>query len=220
MLFWAGPDVPDLPEDLRRQPVAIASAVYSGDVEEGERVLEPLRELGTPPIDFSGTTPYTELQQAFDPFFPPEELRHYMKSLFLDDLTDEAIDAIVARAESCPHYRVLSDIWQLGGAVARVPEDATAYSGRDNPFLLSIDSAWEDPADDERVIEWSRSFWEEMHDFSSGGLYLNFPGLGEEREDLLRATHSPEKYDRLVSVKTEYDPANLFRLNQNVEPHA
>ncbi len=218
LVFWGVPDVPDFPEDVRKQPVVIVAAVYSGDVAEGERVLAPLQELGTPLFDFGGPTPYLELQQAFDPFFPTGELRYYQKSLFLDALTDEAIDAIVARAEQRPHYRVLLDVWQLGGAIADVSEDATAYSGREQPYLLAIDATWEEPADDERVVEWSRAFWDEMHAFSDGGLYLNFPGLGEEQAELLRATHSPETYERLVEVKTRYDPTNLFRRNQNVEP--
>ncbi|RQG98355.1 FAD-binding oxidoreductase [Natrarchaeobius oligotrophus] len=220
MVLWSVPDVPDFPEELRRRPVAIVAAVHCGDLAEGERVLEPLRSLGDPLFDFSGPTPYVELQQDFDPFFPAEELRYYAKSLFLDGLDDAAIDAIVARAESRPHYRVLLDIWQMGGAVARVPEDEMAYSGRQEPFLLAIDATWEEPADDDRLLEWSRSFWAEMQEYSSGGLYLNFPGFGEEKEALLERTHGREKYERLADVKTAYDPENLFRLNQNVKPRA
>ena len=218
LVFWGVPDIPEFPAEHRTQPVIIAAAVYSGDVAEGEQVLAPLQELGTPLFDFGGRTSYLDLQQAFDPFFPTGELRYYQKSLFLDALTDEAIDAIVARAEQRPHYRVLLDVWQLGGAISDVAEDATAYSGREHPYLLAIDATWEEPADDDRVIEWSRDFWDELHDFSSGGLYLNFPGLGEEQAELLRATHGPETYERLVEVKTRYDPTNLFRRNQNVEP--
>ena len=142
-----------------------------------------------------------------------------MKSLFLDDFDDATIEAVVEHARSRPHYRILLDVWHLGGAIARVPEEETAYSGRDNEFLLNVDSTWEDPADDDdRIVDWSRSVWEEMHAHSPGGLYLNFPGFGEETEELLRATHGPETYERLVDVKTEYDPENVFRLNQNVTP--
>ncbi|WP_255193198.1 FAD-binding oxidoreductase [Natronobeatus ordinarius] len=218
LVFWSVPDVPDFPEELRKQPVAIVAAVHSGDVDAGERALEPLRELGTPIFDLSGPTRYVELQQDFDPFFPAGELRYYVTSIFLEGLTDEAIDAVVARAKSRPHYRVLVDVWHLGGAIADVSDEATAYSGREHPFLLAIDATWEEPADDDRVVEWSRSFREELRDFSPGGRYLNFPGFGEEAEDPLRTTHSAETYERLVDVKTEYDPENLFRLNQNVEP--
>ena len=218
LTFWSVPVDPHFPEERHREPVVIASAVHSGDVKEGEQVLEPLREVGSPSFDFSGPTAYTTLQQGFDPFFPAEEFRYYVKSLFLDDFDDETIEAIVEHATSRPHYQVLLDVWHLGGAVARVPEDETAYSGRANEFLLNIDSTWKDSADDERIIEWSRSVWEEMHAFSHGGLYLNFPGFGEEKEELLRATHGPETYEQLVDVKTEYDPDNLFRLNQNITP--
>ncbi|ELY58651.1 FAD-binding oxidoreductase [Natronolimnohabitans innermongolicus] len=218
LVFWSVPDDPAFPDELRTEPVAIVAAVYSGDVEAGERAMAPLRELGAPLFDFSGPTPYVDLQQDFDPFFPAGEFRYYAKSIFLDELTDEAIETILERAASRPHYRVLLDIWQLGGAIADVSETETAYSGREHPYLLAIDATWEDPDDDERVVAWSRAFWEDMREFSPGGLYLNFPGLEGEREDQLRETHGSETYDRLVEIKTKYDPENAFRRNQNVEP--
>lgn len=104
--------------------------------------------------------------------------------------------------------------------MSRVGPEATAYGDRSAPFLLSIDTTWADPADTDENIRWTRRLWQEMHRFSSGGLYLNFPGLGEEGEALVRAAYGPETYARLVALKTEYDPANLFRLNQNIKPGA
>jgi FAD/FMN-containing dehydrogenase len=218
MIFWSGPDIPDLPEELRKRPVAIASAVYSGDVNKGQQLLKPLQSLAEPLLDLSGPTRYIDLQQAFDPFFPAKEQRYYAKSLFLNDLSDDAIDKIISHVKTRPDYRILIDIWQMGGAVARVAEDETAYSGRTIPWLLAIDSAWDDPSQDEKVIGWSRSFWSDMHSHSSGGIYLNFPGLGEEKAELLKATHGEAKYQRLKKLKQKYDPENVFSLNPNIEP--
>jgi len=109
-------------------------------------------------------------------------------------------------------------IWHHGGAMHRVGGTETAYGDRGTTFLLSIDSTWEKSDDSEANIEWTRTLWEDMHRFSDGGLYLNFPGFGEEGEDLTRAAHGEEVYDRLVGLKDEYDPENRFRLNQNVTP--
>jgi FAD/FMN-containing dehydrogenase len=218
MVFWGGPDISDLPDHMRKRPVAIATAVYCGDVKKGQELLKPLQRMAEPLLDLSGPTSYIDLQQSFDPFFPAKEQRYYAKSLFLNELSDNAIDRIISHVKSRPDYRILVDIWQMGGSVARVPEDETAYSGRSMPWLLAIDSTWDDPSEDERVINWSRAFWSDMHSHSSGGMYLNFPGLGEEKAELLIATYGQAKYQRLKSLKKKYDPENVFSLNPNIEP--
>jgi FAD/FMN-containing dehydrogenase len=101
--------------------------------------------------------------------------------------------------------------------MSRVPADATAFGRRDAPFLFSLDTTWADPADNQRHVEWTRIFWSDMHAFSSGGVYLNFPGLGEEREALVKAAYGAN-YERLVALKHAYDPANMFSMNQNIVP--
>jgi len=106
----------------------------------------------------------------------------------------------------------------MGGAAARVVSDATALGGRDAPYMLSIDTSWTDPADSEQAINWSREFWEEMRENEDGAIYLNFVGEGEATESMMRASYGSENYDRLVEVKTKYDPSNMFRLNQNIPP--
>jgi FAD/FMN-containing dehydrogenase len=98
----------------------------------------------------------------------------------------------------------------------RTGAEATSFGRRDAPFMLSFDSTWTDPADTERNITWTRAAWSAMHRFSSGGLYLNFPGFGEEKEDLLRAAYGPN-YERLKALKANYDPTNLFRMNLNIQ---
>ena len=217
-IFWSVPAVPDFPEEIHGEPIVAVTALHCGSVEDGQRVLAPLRELADPLIDLSGVYPYTAVQQMYDAFFPEGELCYYWKSLELDKLDDEAIEAVAGAAEDRPSPLTPMVIWHHGGAMSRVDASETAYGDRSTTYLLSIDSTWEDPDDTEENIEWTRELWADMHRFSDGGLYLNFPGFGEEGEELVRSATGQENYDRLVELKSEYDPTNLFRLNQNVKP--
>ena len=108
-------------------------------------------------------------------------------------------------------------IRHLGGAISRVDHQKTAYQNRGAQFMLSIDGAWSDPRETEQNIAWIRAFWEAMNRFSNGGVYLNFPGFGEEGTELWRSSHGAN-YERLAAVKSTYDPTNFFRLNQNITP--
>ena len=159
------------------------------------------------------------VQGMFDPFFPKGELFHYWKSLDLNSYSDEVIDAIVDHAAGYPSTVGLVDTWYMGGAVSRVGADETAFGDRSSQFLLVLNTSWADPQDSDRNIAWTREFWADMKRFSSGSLYLNFPGQGEEGEDLVRSAYGAN-YQRLVALKNKYDPTNLFRLNQNIRPSA
>jgi FAD/FMN-containing dehydrogenase len=216
-LFWGIPTVEAFPADLHGRAVFIPLAVYAGDPVEGERLMQPLRELATPLLDLSGTMPYATLQSAFDAFFPQGWL-YYWKSLSMDRLDDEAIAAIIGYAEARPSPHALMALWHLeGGAAGRVPAEATAYGSRQMPYLLSFDTTWTEDAASECNIAWTRAAWADMRRLGPGGLYLNFAGLGEEKEDLVRAAYGAN-YDRLVELKSRYDPGNLFRMNQNIKP--
>jgi FAD/FMN-containing dehydrogenase len=218
-LFWSVPAVEGFPLELHGRAVLILVSVYAGDAGEGERVLQPLRELATPLLDLSGTMPYATLQGAFDPFFPKGWL-YYWKSRYLDRLDAETIAAIIGYAADRPSPETLIALWHLqGGAASRVEATTTAFGSRDASYLLSFDTTWINPADSERSIAWTRSAWADMRRFGSGGLYLNFAGFGEEKEDLVRAGYGAN-YERLVELKTKYDPGNLFRMNQNIRPRA
>jgi FAD/FMN-containing dehydrogenase len=217
-LFWSIPAHPNFPEELQGTPVVITAAVHSGALEDGERLMQPLRDLGEPVLDLSGPIPYNGVQTAFDPLFVKGERLNYWKSLYLDRLDDEAIRRIVARAHDRPNPWSLIAFWHLGGAMNRVDPAETALGVRDAAYLYSLDTSWTDHADDARAIAWTREAWAEMQDYSRGGTYLNFPGQGEEGEKLMRASYGDANYERLVEIKTKYDPANMFRLNQNIVP--
>ncbi|CAA9531211.1 MAG: FAD linked oxidase domain protein [uncultured Solirubrobacteraceae bacterium] len=215
--LWTLPVIPDLPEHLRGLAYAGIDGMWAGDPAEGERRMQPLRELATPLLDMSGRASYLDEQCALDPFFPPG-LRYYWKALYLDGLPDAAIAQTVdwtARRES---ERTLVVIRHLGGATARVGVEETAFGDRSSEFMLSIDATWDDPADDERNIAWTRAYWHDAHRFSQRGkTYFNFPGLLEEGDAAVRSSYG-SNHDRLAQIKGRYDPENRFRLNQNIRP--
>jgi FAD/FMN-containing dehydrogenase len=219
--FWTIPRTDPFPRELRGERVFLYGAMYAGSAVEGEKALNPLMKIGTPILDLSGRGPYTRWQQAFDPFFIPGAiypvLYAYWKSLYLDGLDDALIDDLVGRAEHLPSEQCLVVIWQLGGAMARVPETATAFGKRSAPFLLSYDSCWTDPSQNNRIIAWTRQQITAAEPYSPGGSYLNFPGVGEDNETLVRKAYG-SNYERLAQVKKIYDPANLLRMNQNIRP--
>jgi len=218
--FSTIPEDPEYPEETWGVKIMALAGVWAGPADEGERALQPLRELAEPLLDFSGQMSYCEVQQLYDAMFPKGVHRTYFKSVYLNGFDDAMIDEIAARATDRPSDLTLCSVWYMKGAVSRVAADATAFGARDMGWMLSIDSIWEDAADDEKNLDWSRAFWGDMKHYSNGRAYLNFAGLGEEGVELVRTSYGSENYDRLVEVKTQYDPGNLFRLNQNIKPRA
>lgn len=215
-VFWTIPAVPAFPEAFHGRAVVIVGAVYAGPPEEGERVLQPLRALDEPLFDMSAILPFTAVQQLFDPFFPPGQLRYYWKSLFMERLDDEAMSELVAHVDRRPSSLSMIGIWPLGGAMDRRDRGATAAGGEAAPYLAEILANWSDLADTEANVEWARSAFDALQKFGSGRTNLNFPGFGDEAE-FVRAAFG-DNYERLVALKRKYDPTNLFRLNQNIAP--
>jgi FAD/FMN-containing dehydrogenase len=215
-LVWSVPPHEPFPAEFHGAPVLVVAGVYSGSVEEGEPVVQPLRELGQPLVDMSGPWPWLGLQSGFDALFPKGGL-YYWKSRAVAELTDAAIDDILEWGNRRPSPETDITIWHHGGAISRVPESETAYGGREAQYLVTGEASWTDPAQTDAAVAWGRQFWEAMAKHSTGGLYLNFPGLGEEKDDLVRAGYG-ENYDRLAELKAKYDPENLFRMNLNVAP--
>ncbi len=216
-ICWSVPAHEPFPPELHGTPVLVVAAVYSGSLEDGETVIQPLRELAEPVIDLSGPWPWLGLQSGFDALFPKGGL-YYWKSRALAELSEAAIDEIADWAERRPTPETDIVIWHHGGAMSRADDTATAYGGRDAPFLVTGEASWTDPAQNDEAIAWGREFWAAMGKHSTGGIYLNFPGLGEEKEELVKAGHGAN-YDRLVTLKTKYDPDNLFRMNLNITPN-
>jgi FAD/FMN-containing dehydrogenase len=215
-ICWSVPPHPPFPPEIHGTPVVVVAAAYSGSVEDGERVVQPLRELAEPVVDASGPWPWLGLQSGFDAIFPKGELR-YWKSRSVTELSDEVIDEIISLASRRP--TPLTDIvtWHHGGAMSRVGETETAYGGRDVQFLVTAEASWTDPAQNEEAIAWAREVWDAMERYSTGSVYLNFPGLGEEEDDLAHAGYGAN-YARLAELKAKYDPENLIRMNINIPP--
>ncbi len=216
--FSTIPHDPDYPEAAWGRRVYTIAAAYAGDADEGEGLLQPLRELGELVTDFSGQMAYCDMQQLFDSVIPFGRYRCYWKSRYLDGLDDGAIDLMLEGNADPPSPSTLSSIWNFGGATAQVPADATAFGDRSMPWMVSFDSIWSAPDDDQANIAWTRAFWERMQPHAAGGrIYLNFPGLGEDAEDLVRSSYGGN-YVRLAAIKQTYDPLNVFRFNQNITP--
>lgn len=210
------PDEDHFPEEIHLKPFTAFAGLYIGDPDEGREVLRPLLEFGEPLLDASGVVPYVEAQQAFDEDYP-DGFRYYWKSLNLTDLSDAAIDRIVAHSRRQPSVLSTVDLWHIGGAVKRPGPDDSAFFGRGADFLLNMEANWEDAADDEANIRWARELIDDMQEFSDRSAYLNFAGFQEEGDEMMRsAFHS--QYERLADLKAKYDPENVFHLNQNIKP--
>jgi hypothetical protein len=216
LLYYWVPPGPPFPEELWGQPVIVLPTIYSGDLEEGERLLQPVRQFAEPIFDLSGQFPYTVLQSMFDEAFP-EGWLYYWKSTYLNDLSAELLQTFMDFGANRPTPMTGLGLWQMGGAFARVPEDAMAFANRSAPFLATVEATWQDPADSERCITWARDAWAALRRFGPGSLYPNFAGFGEEKNELTRAAFG-SNYDRLVELKTTYDPGNLFHINLNIPP--
>ena len=199
------------------EPLIGFAVCYCGSLDHGEEIVRPLRAFGAPIDDSVGPISYVEMQGLDGPLYPPGRL-NYWKSSFVHDLSDAAIDTMIAHFETVPSPISLIALEHLGGAVRRVGKDDMAFNERDAPYSFIITSEWTDPADSGKNIRWTRDFWEAMRPFESEAAYVNY--LGAEEQNRVRAAYGVEKYARLVSLKNRYDPTNLFRLNQNIAPTA
>jgi hypothetical protein len=208
------PGAEAFPHEVHGLPYLLFGAAYAGSPQEGERVLQPLRDFSTPLVDFSGRMPYQQVQTVFDEDYP-SGMRYYWKSSNVLEMSDEAIAVIVEQAQRQPSPLSTTDIWHNAGAIRRMDPNKTAFRGRDIPYLVNAEANWQEPSDDEANISWVRTFLKELQPLAEGGSYLNFAGFQEEGQALMRAAFG-EKYQRLVALKRHYDPTNLFRLNQNV----
>jgi hypothetical protein len=204
-----------VPEPARGKPVLGIIACYVGPAEEGERAFAPLRAWG-PVVEMLGPLPYAQgLQRLIEPGNPPGR-RQYWKAGFLQELTDEAVETFVSRSTDVISPFTANLMLPLGGAVARVPESETVLGYRNAGWNFHVLSQWEDPAEDDRNIGWTRAFEQAMRPHALAGIYVNF--VADPPENVLELSFGREKYARLVAVKDRYDPENVFRSNLNIPP--
>jgi FAD binding domain/Berberine and berberine like len=200
-------------------PIVGMNICYNGSIAEGERVVRPLRSAGPPVLDQVGPIPYTTAQQLLDSFYP-FGLQSYWKSSFLKEISDEAIDTVVAFCAKRPTpicHAIIEH--QLGGEVKRVDRDSTAFGQRDAEYSFMSLGVCAEKAGAEKCVQWAREFWDAMQPWSTGGVYVNYLGReADEGAGRIEAAYGREKYARLAALKNKYDPTNLFRLNQNIKP--
>jgi FAD/FMN-containing dehydrogenase len=215
--LWHGPEIPEIPADHHGKAIVVLMALYSGEAAEGERVLRPLRDFGSPIADLSEATRYLDVQRVFDADYPAHEMRYYWKSHHLSSLSDEAIDLLMTLNDASPSPHSTLDLWQLGGSMSRIGAQDTAFGDRSAAYMVGIESNWEHREDDDACIGWARKAFGALEPLSTGQQYVNFPGFYEDGEKMMRQTFGAN-LDRLAAVKRKYDPTNLFRLNHNVSP--
>jgi len=216
LVLRKAPPLPFLPEEVHGTNVVVVAALYSGDMAEGEAVLQPLRDFGNPHADVIGPHQYAAWQKAFDPLLTPGE-RNYWKSHDFTELSDGALSLILSYADTLPDDQSEVFIAQMGGATARVPSDATAYVHRDAAFIMNVHGRWSNAGDDTRCVDWCRALFDATAPFATGGVYVNF--MTEEEHERVRDAYG-SSYARLARLKQEMDPGNMFRNNQNIQPAA
>jgi len=210
------PPLPFLPPEWHGREILALAVCWSGDIAEGERVAKPLRDFGAPIADIIGPMPFAAWQTILDPLLTPGA-RNYWKSHYFREIPDSLIDTLLEHARHIPDPQTEIAFAQLGGAINRVPHDATAYAHREAEFLINVHGRWSDPAKDDTCIAWARELFRATAPYAMEGAYVNF--LTHEEKDRIRAAYGSD-YERLVEIKTKYDPTNLFCVNQNIRPGA
>ena len=178
---------------------------YTGPLDQAEEVFKPIRGFGPPALDLVGPMPHPVLQSMFDGLYPPGH-QWYWRADFVNELSDEM-----------PTMQSSMHLYPINGAAHRVGNDGTAWAYRDANWAEVIVGVDPDPANNDRIIPWTKDYWEALHPHSAGGAYVNF--MMDEGQERVQATYG-DNYDRLVAIKNKYDPANLFRVSQNIKPTA
>ena len=208
------PPAPPFPEAYHGKTALALLVCYTGDIEEGKRLLAPVTGLAEPILRVLEAMPFTSVQQSLDPGMP-DGARYFWKSHFMKEISDEAIETFLNNVEPVPGALSIVGFEPLGGAVSRVQPGATAFPHRDASYALGLWMGWTDPQQDDQIIAWARKFHELMAPYATGGMYTNY--LDRDDEGRSQAAYGPN-HERLRRLKAKYDPDNLFRLNQNIEP--
>ncbi len=214
--FLTVPPAPPFPEHLHLKKMCGVVWCYTGPEEHADQVFAPVRDVGPPALHGVHAMPYPMLQRAFDALYPPG-LQWYWKADFVRELGDEAIARHLEHARELPTMHSTMHLYPINGAAHRVGQHETAWSYRDATWAEVIVGVSPDPTDTGRITSWARDYWAALHPYSAGGAYVNM--MMDEGQDRVRAAYR-DNYDRLVTIKSTYDPTNLFRVNQNIPPRA
>lgn len=214
MVIRHAPPLPFLDEEHHWKMVVIVPFIYLGNQEEGEKLIKPIVEWGNNYATHIGKMPWVDWQGLFDGLVT-HGARNYWKSHQMLNLSDDCLDQILKYASILPSKECEIFIPHLEGKAGRVPENETAFAHRTAPFVMNIHTRWQDASDDERCIQWARDIHDATRPFSKG-VYVNF--LSDEGQDRVREAYTKEVWDRLVEIKRQWDPENLFRMNQNIKP--
>ena len=208
------PPGPPFPEELHMKKMCGVVWCYTGPEEKAEEVFQPIRDFGPPAMYGIQPMPYPALQTAFDALYPPG-LQWYWKGDFVNELTDEAIDLHVKHGYEMPSFHSTMHLYPIDCKAHQVGPEETPWEYRQAKWSKVIAGVDPDPANSEAISTWAKEYWEALHPHSAGGAYVNF--MMEEGEERVKATYGAN-YERLSTIKQKYDPANLFRVNQNIKP--
>jgi FAD/FMN-containing dehydrogenase len=214
--FQIAPPLPFIPEERHGETMCLIVTCWSGPLEDGPAAIAPLLDLAPVAANGLDAMPYPALNGAFDDLLP-KGMQHYWKADFVSELTDDAIAAHVECGPRVPCVESTVHIYPIDGACHRVGAEDTAFAYRDANFACVIAGMWPNPADNKRNIAWVRSYWDAIHPHSEAGGYVNF--MGQDDGDRV-ADNYGQNYARLVEAKRRWDPGNLFRMNQNIDPAA
>jgi UDP-N-acetylenolpyruvoylglucosamine reductase len=214
--FHLTPPLPFLPEEWHFKNVCLAMLCWAGPIEQGEKMVQPFLDIVEPVGSMVGPMPYPALNTLFDDLLP-KGLRHYWKSSFARELSDDAIRVHAEFGARVPSIQTAVHLYPINGAVQRVGADDTAFPYRDVDFSPVIAGMWESPADDDANIAWVRGYHDALRPYSTEGGYINFM----DGDDQVRIESNYRgHYERLAAIKARYDPGNLFHVNQNIAPAA
>jgi FAD binding domain-containing protein/berberine-like enzyme len=218
--FVSAPPEPFVPPEMHFKPITGIVVCWTGSQEEGEKVCAPIREVAQPVMDMVGPIPYAALQSMLDGG-GPHGIRGYFKAEFLPDLSDDVIAKAVAHGNNRPSPTTQLLFEPMGGAMRNVDDDDSAVGRRDIPWCYHALAMWMEPGQEAEDAHraWARGLHDDLEPDTTPGVYLNFTSDSDD-QDRVRNTFGPEKYARLQALKDQYDPQNLFRLNQNIKPSA
>lgn len=213
--FLTVPPGPPFPEHLHMKKMCGVVWAYAGPLKKAEEIFRPIRAFKKAALDLVGPLPHPALQSMFDALYPPG-LQWYWRADFVNEIPDEAIAQHIRFGSSLPSMHSTMHLYPVNGTASRAAKKNTAWNYRDANWAQVMVGVDPDPANNDKIISWTKSYYDALHPYSAGGAYVNFL-MGDEGADRVKATYG-DNYERLVAIKKQYDPDNLFRVNQNIKP--